>query len=199
MIVKLALEDASVGIDQGSVVTDKKALDERVGRMLEQHGQPLLVEQFIRGREFNVSLIETGGELRVLPISEIQFVDRDPAFWPIVTYDAKWKPGSRDYESTPPRYPANVSPGLAARLTKLAKRAFHLLDCRDYAGVDFRVRSPLKPYILEVNPNPDYSPTAGLSGGLTCAGITHAQFTVELVQAAFARGPRLEREIVLSS
>jgi len=88
---------------------------------------------------------------------------------------------------------------LAARLTKLAKRAFHLLGCRDYARVDFRVRSPLKPYILEVNPNPDYSPTAGLSGGLTCAGITHAQFTVELVQAAFARGPRLEREIVLSS
>ena len=44
-----------------------------------------------------------------------------------------------------------------------------------------------RPYILEVNPNPDFSPTAGLSGGLGSAGLTHAQFTVELVQRALAR------------
>ena len=45
-----------------------------------------------------------------------------------------------------------------------------------------------KPYILEVNPNPDFSPTAGLSGGLESAGIPHAQFTIELVQRAVSRG-----------
>ena len=198
VIVKPAFQDASVGLDQGSVVTDQFSLSERVAYLLDKFGPPVMVEEFVRGRELNVALVETP-DLHALPISEILFTDEDPNYWPIVTYEAKWKPGSRDYESTPPRYPANVSPGLATRLTKLAKRAFHLLGCRDYARVDFRVRSPLKPYILEVNPNPDYSPIAGLSGGLTCAGITHAQFTVELVQTAFARGPRLEREIVLSS
>ncbi len=186
VIVKPATQDASVGVDQGSVVTDQMRLSERVAYLLETYGPPVLVEQFVRGRELNVGLIEAP-DLRVLPISEILFTDADPDFWPIVTYDAKWKPGTRDYESTPPLYPAVVTPRLKEKLESLAKQAFRLLDCRDYARVDFRVRPGNRPFILEVNPNPDYSPLAGLSGGLGSAGLTHPQFTVELVQRALAR------------
>jgi D-alanine-D-alanine ligase len=186
VIVKPATQDASVGLDQGSVVTDQTSLNERVALLLEQYGPPVLVEQFIRGREFNVGLIEAP-DLRVLPPSEILFVDKGPDYWPIVTYDAKWKPGTHDYESTPPRYPATISPRLTERLSRLACQAYRLLGCRDYARVDFRCRGG-KPSILEVNPNPDFSPTAGLVGGLQSAGITHEQFTVELVRAALARG-----------
>jgi D-alanine-D-alanine ligase len=109
-----------------------------------------------------------------------------------VTYDAKWKPGSRDYEMTPPRYPAQVEPVLAERLQEVASKAFHLLGCRDYARFDFRVTPEGHPYLLEVNPNPDFSPTAGLSGGLMSAGLTHAQFTVDLVRQALARGGKTE-------
>jgi D-alanine-D-alanine ligase len=188
VIVKPANQDASVGLDQGSVVTDQKSLEVRVAYLLETYGGSVLVEQFIRGRELNVAVIEAP-DLRVLPISEILFVEKDPAFWPIVTYDAKWKPGSRDYEATPPCYPATVSPRLAEKLADLSMRAFRLLGCRDYARVDFRVRGS-KPYILEVNPNPCFAPSAGLAGGLKSAGISHAQFTVDLVQAALARGLR---------
>jgi D-alanine-D-alanine ligase len=187
VIVKPGEQDASVGLDQGSVVTNQHDLSQRVALLLERYGPPVLVEQFIRGREFNVGLIEAP-DLRVLPISEILFVDKDPDYWPIVTYDAKWKPGTRDYEATPPLYPATVTPRLAERVCDLARQAFRLLGCRDYARVDFRVRPGGKPYILEVNPNPDFSPTAGLAGGLGSAGLTHAQFTVDLVQAALARG-----------
>lgn len=186
VIVKPATQDASVGLDQGSVVTDQQRLQERVATLLETYGPPVLVEEFIHGRELNVALIEAP-DLRTLPISEVLFTDKDPTYWPIVTYDAKWRPGSRDYEATPPRYPAAVSPKLSQRLTALARQAFRLLGCRDYARVDFRVRPSGKPYILEVNPNPDFSPTAGLAGGLASAGITHAHFTVDLVQAALAR------------
>jgi D-alanine-D-alanine ligase len=186
VIVKPATQDASVGLDQGSVVKDQQRLEERVGYLLETYGPPVLVEQFIRGREFNVGVIEAP-DLRVLPVSEILFVDKDPDYWPIVTYDAKWKPGTRDYEATPPRYPATVPPRLRKKLETLAAQAFRLLGCRDYARVDYRVRPGGKPYILEVNPNPDFSPTAGLAGGLQSAGLTYAQFTVELVQRALAR------------
>jgi D-alanine-D-alanine ligase len=189
VIVKPAGQDASVGLDQGSVVTDQERLEARVAYLLQSYGPPVLVEQFVRGREFNVALIEAPA-LIVLPISEILFVDKDPDYWPIVTYDAKWKPGSRDYEATPPRYPADVSPKLAERLEVAARQAFKLLGCRDYARVDFRVRSSGRPYILEVNPNPDFSPTAGLTGALIAAGLTHAQFTVDLVRAALARGQK---------
>jgi D-alanine-D-alanine ligase len=186
VIVKPALEDASVGLDQGSVVTDQAALDQRVRHLLTTYGPPVLVEQFIRGREFNVGIIEAP-ELRVLPVSEVLFVEKDPAYWPIVTYDAKWKPGSHDYEATPPRYPAEIAPKLAERLGNLACQAYRLLGCRDYARVDFRVRPSGKPYLLEVNPNPDFSPTAGLAGGLVSAGLSHAEFSVALMRTALSR------------
>jgi D-alanine-D-alanine ligase len=187
VIVKPGAQDASVGLDQGSVVCNQTRLEERVAYLLDSYGPPILVEEFIRGREFNISVIEAP-DLMVLPPSEILFVDKDPDYWPIVTYDAKWKPGSRDYEATPPRYPARVSSRLAEKLASISEKAFRLLGCRDYARVDFRVRSGGKPFILEVNPNPDFSPTAGMAGGLASAGLTHAQFAVELVQRALARG-----------
>ena len=187
-IVKPAMQDGSVGLDQGSVVTDQlEAGGTGCATCWIAIGQPVLVEEFILGRELNVSLIESP-ELRVLPISEVCFVDADPNYWPIVTYDAKWKPGSRDFEATPPQYPAKVSPKLAKRLGALAVAAFRLLGCRDYARVDFRVRPSGKPYLLEVNPNPDFGPTAGLAGGLQSAGLTHAQFTLDLVRPALDRG-----------
>jgi D-alanine-D-alanine ligase len=189
VIVKPATQDASVGLDQGSVVTDAQKLKERVQLLLERYGPPVMVEQFIRGRELTVGLIEAP-ELQVLPVSEILFTEKDPSFWPIVTYDAKWNPGSRDYEATPPRYPADVSARLAKRLGTLAQQAFRLLGCRDYARVDFRVRPTGKPYILEVNPNPDFSPIAGFAAGLKAAGLTHAQYTVELVRNALARAAK---------
>jgi D-alanine-D-alanine ligase len=186
VIVKPALQDASIGLDQGSVVTDQDQLEQRVAFLLERFGPPVLVEEFIRGRELNVGVVQMP-ELMVLPISEILFVEEEPGYWPIVTYDAKWRPESRDYLATPPRYPAKVSPRLARRLADMAKEAFRLTGCRDYARVDFRVRLPGRPYILEVNPNPDFSPDAGLSGGLQSAGMTHAAFTVQLVKNALAR------------
>jgi D-alanine-D-alanine ligase len=189
VIVKPAQLDASVGLDQGSVVVNQEQLEQRVLRLLETYRQPVLVEEFIRGRELNVGLVEIP-ELTVLPISEILFVENKPGYWPIVTYDAKWRPDSEDYLATPPSYPAKVSPRLTQRLSTLASEAFRLTGCRDYARVDFRVRPSGKPYILEVNPNPDFSPEAGLSGGLKSAGISHAQFSVQLVWNAVARSPR---------
>jgi D-alanine-D-alanine ligase len=189
VIVKPANQDASIGLDQGSVVKDQERLDARVAALLESYGPPVLVEQFIRGREFNVGLVEAP-DLRVLPPSEILFTETDPDYWPIVTYDAKWKPDSRDYKATPPLYPAAVTPRLAEKLGDLARRAFHLLGCRDYARVDFRVRNG-KPYILEVNPNPCYLPSSGFETGLQSAGISHAEFTVLLVQAAFSRASKI--------
>jgi D-alanine-D-alanine ligase len=187
VIVKPANQDASVGLDQGSVVGDPLRLGERVAALLTAYGPPVLVEQYVPGRELNVGLIEAP-DLRALPASEILFRQEGPGYWPIVTYDAKWRPGSRDYEATPPRYPAEVAPRLRAKLAALACRAFRALGCRDYARVDFRVRPGGRPYILEVNPNPDFSPAAGLAGGLASAGLTHAQFTVQLVERALARG-----------
>jgi D-alanine-D-alanine ligase len=187
VIVKPAQEDASVGLDQGSVVVDLPALNDRVASLLKNYGPPVLVEEFIAGRELNVSMIEAP-KLRILPVSEVLFTRDGPGYWPIVTYDAKWRPGSRDYEATPPQYPANVDTGLAKALGKIARQAFRLLGCRDYARCDFRVRPSGEPYLLEVNPNPDFNDLAGLAGSLKSAGLTHAEFTKNLVKMALLRG-----------
>jgi len=189
VIVKPALLDASIGMDHGSVVSNRAQLEERVASLLDKYGPPVLVEEFIRGREFNVAVIEMP-QLMVLPISEILFVKSAPGYWPIVTYDAKWRPESEDYIATPPSCPAKLSPRLAKRLENIAIEAFRLTGCRDYARVDFRVRAPGRPYILEVNPNPDLSPEAGLSVALTAVGISHDQLLVQMVHNALARASR---------
>lgn len=186
VIVKPAREDASVGLDHHSVVTDRSRLDERVASLLGKYGPPVLVEQYIPGREFNVAIIETP-QLRVLPIAEIVFAKPEPGRWPIVTYAAKWAPGSHDDLATPPRCPADISPELNQMLGELAAQAFHLLGCRDYARVDLRVNPAGEPFILEVNPNPDFNPSAGLSGAITAAGLTHSQVTVQLIDNALGR------------
>src|SRR5262249_55476831 len=103
------------------------------------------------------------------------------------TYAGKWDPQSRDYQATPPCCPAELSPALAERLGTLAKRAFRLLGCRDYARVDFRVDAAGQPYLPEANPHPDFHPTAGFAAALTAAGVTHAQFAVDLVRNAVKR------------
>jgi D-alanine-D-alanine ligase len=186
VIVKPAAEDASVGLDQGSVVTNQDQLLHRVARLWERFGPPILVEQFIKGREFNVSVIENP-ERRVLPIAEILFEGDGPGFWPIVTYDAKWRPESRDYLATPPHCPADLNPQLAEQVADLASQAFQLFGCRQYARVDFRLSAQGQPYILEVNPNPDFNPTAGLTQALLAAGLSHSRFTLDLVRQALQR------------
>jgi D-alanine-D-alanine ligase len=181
LIVKTATEDASVGIDHQSVVSSQNELTNRVRWLLDRYPPPVLVEQFINGREFNVGVVEWP-KPRTLPISEIVFHSREPGRWPLVTYDAKWSVGSPDDLATVPHCPADVAPELARELERLALDAFTLLGCRQYARVDFRTNAAGEPFILEVNPNPDYHPDAGLTRALKVAGISHEEFTVGLVR-----------------
>ena len=186
VIVKPAQQDASVGLDQESVCTDQEQLEQRVQYVLETYGAPVLVEEFIHGREFNVALVELP-DLQYLPPSDIVFPEERPGCWPILTYDGKWKPESSDYEITPPKFPADISPRLAERLGNIAMQAYRLLGCKDYARVDFRMKPNGKPFILEVNPNPEISPDAGFAGCLGSAKIAHQDFIVRLIRHALHR------------
>jgi D-alanine-D-alanine ligase len=188
VIVKPAKQDASVGLDQESVCTNQYQLEQRVAYILETYGAPVLIEQYIPGREFNVALVELP-DLQALPPAEIEFKER-PGAWPILTYAGKWKRGSDEYESTPPKYPANITPRLAKKLAVVALKAYRLIGCRDYARVDFRVTADGKPYILEVNPNPEISDEAGFAGCLGSVHLPYREFIVRLIRHALARGPR---------
>lgn len=186
VIVKLACQDASVGIDQTSVCTNQEQLESRIQYLLEHYSPPILVEQYIPGREINVALLELP-ELQTLPPSEILFPEEKPGQWGILTYLGKWDPDHKEYVSSPPKYPAELAPELAEHLCELSRKAYRLLGCRDYARVDFRLRGET-PFILEVNPNPEISNTAGFAHALESAKIEYEDFILRLVEHARLRG-----------
>jgi D-alanine-D-alanine ligase len=192
-IVKPACLDASVGIEQASVVTSQEQLESRVAHVLGRYGLPALVEQFVRGREFHVYLIEeidpdTGSRsLRMLPPGEILFLERGPGYWPLYTYDAKWNTDTRDFRITPLKLPATLDPGQLERLERVAAAAFRLVGCRDYAGVDVRMTAGGKFMVLDVNPNPDVQ-SRSLCRGLEVIGRPPEQFVVDVVRSALSRG-----------
>jgi D-alanine-D-alanine ligase len=186
VIVKPAKQDASIGLAQESVCTNQLQLDQRVQYILGTYGPPVLIEEYVEGREFNVALLELPN-LEYLPPSEVIFPAVKPGSWSILTYDGKWKPGSYDYDMTPPMFPADVAPATARKLGRLAMRAYRLIGCRDYARVDFRMTRGGKPYILEVNPNPEISDHAGFTGCLVSAQVQHHELIVRLVRQALSR------------
>lgn len=190
-IVKPACQDASVGIEQGSVVTSQRELDDRVRYVLAAYGGPVLVERFVGGREFHVNLIEDGvrGDrpLVVLPLAEIGFEDVDPPRWPIYSYTAKWHENSAEHRAIALRAPVELPAAAMRQLRAIGERAFRLLQCRDYARLDVRMTADGAFHVLEVNPNP-YLNSMALVTGLKALGRTHEQMIVELALATAARG-----------
>jgi D-alanine-D-alanine ligase len=185
VIIKPAFRDASIGIDQQNVVTERIELDRQIARLSAEYGFPILVEEFIRGREISAAVVDWP-QVKMLPAVETLFVGRN-GDWPIATYDSKWRPGSQDYESTPLRYPAELAPQLAQRLAEIAEYAFRVLNCRDLVTVDFRITGDGTPYLLEVNPNPGMAPSPCLVHSFELAGIRYSDFLVQMVHAAKSR------------
>jgi D-alanine-D-alanine ligase len=203
VIVMPARQDGSVGIEQASVVPSQPQMEHRVGQIIERYGAPVLVEQFIRGREFHVTVIEPYNAdglpsvPMVLPLTEVVFEDKDPSVWPIYSFDAKWTVTSREYGTTPLTCPVALEPALHARLERLCGEAFRLLGCRDYARVDVRMTPEGEFYILEVNPNPFINSIAVIDG-LEALGRSHAGFLADLMRRALARRTRRAGEESIS-
>lgn len=189
VIVKPAREDASVGIDQGSVVTNDRDLRDRVDFILARYGPPALVERFIHGREIHASLCELGDtdDPTVLPFAEILFEKTETGRWPIYSYDAKWKETSRDHLLTPIDVPVPLPWDVTERLTRAAKKLYRLLGCRDFARVDARLTADGEVFVLECNPNPSIT-SLMLKYGLESANWTESRFLCHMARRAAARG-----------
>ncbi|HZZ72115.1 MAG TPA: hypothetical protein VFE24_07660 [Pirellulales bacterium] len=188
LFVKPAAEDASLGIDAASVVHELDALRRKAHELHERFG-PVLIEQYLPGREFNVSVVALP-HLEVLPLAEIEFLKDATHPWPIVTYDSKWVSDGAADRATPVRCPAHVAAPLADALRTLARFAFIAGGCRDYARIDLRTNDAGEPFILEINANPDIGPAAGFARALRAAGYRYQDFAEGLVSTAAARGAR---------
>ena len=181
-ICKPAAEDASIGVEQRSVVRTSRELTERVSSMLERWDE-VLVQQYVAGREVNVGVL---GEA-VLPIAEIDFGRMPKGMWRIVTYRSKWEDGSDEDVGSAPRCPARLPAALAAQLRKTAVPAWRIVGGAGYGRVDLRIDERGRPWILEVNANPDIAPTAGLARMAGVAGIDYGALVRQVCELALER------------
>lgn len=192
LIVKPALEDASGGIENDSVVRTHAELVARVCYVLSEFEQPALVEQYIAGREIHVAILGNH-DPEVLPLFEMRFMG-EPAEQPdewrphIVSYSGKWDPLSRDFYRLEPVCPAtDVDPQLEQLLGAMAVRAYRVTGCRDYARIDMRIAADGAPYILEVNPNPDLTDGSAFIMCALASGRSYVQILDEIIALAIDR------------
>lgn len=201
LIVKLVREDGSIGIAADAVVADRHALRYRVAHVLRRHRQPARVEEYIHGREFAVSLLETGaGELVALPVSEVEFRGLPEGAPRVLTYASKWEEHSTEYGNTVPQCPASIDAELAARLQATALAAAQALRLTGYGRVDLRLRDDGAVFVLEVNPNPDLNASAGFMRAARASGRSDGETISEILAAALRRhaaaGPAPDRPVL---
>ena len=184
-ITKPVSEDASIGMDDSSVVADFSQVPARVREQEALRKYRWFAEQFIEGREINVALIDGPGGPQVLPIPEIEFVDYPAGKPRIVGYAAKWQEDSFECRNTVRRFVDPVSEAaLCAELGSMSLQCWAIFQLRGYARVDFRVDAAGKPWVLEVNANPCIAPDAGFAAALEQAGISYADGIERIVAAA---------------
>ncbi|HEX9115339.1 MAG TPA: ATP-grasp domain-containing protein [Anaerolineae bacterium] len=194
LIVKPVHEDGSIGIGDDAVVQDAGALARKVAEVLQVYRQPALIEEYIDGREFSAAVIGNGDDLQIFPLGEILFAN-PPGAPRIVSFDAKWVPGSPAWEATQVGCPADLDPEIEAQIRAMAAQVCQVLGCRDYARVDFRLHDRSL-YVLEANPSPSLNPHgAGFISSAAAAGYSYAAVVNTILEAAIARQPVVVRPI----
>lgn len=187
LIVKPAREDASLGVEQGSVVYDYSQLAARVKHIFESFTPPILVEEFIAGKELHVSVLGNQSP-QVLPIIEFDFSALPENHPAIITYDVKWNPLDQAYHKVHAKCPAILPQDVEEEVRELSLQAYQATLCRDYARIDIRLSAAEVPYVLEINPNPDLTEGVSFMQSAERAGMSFSQTLSKIVDFALARG-----------
>jgi D-alanine-D-alanine ligase len=184
-IVKPRGEDASHGLSERSVVNEFASLEQQVADVSRFYGGQVLVEEFINGREFNVTVLGNNS-YTILPISEISY-SLPKGVPKILAFAAKWQPDSPYFQGTRVVCPAEIGAREREHIAQTALSAFRLLGCRGYARVDMRQDEAGQLNVIEVNPNPDISPGSGAVRQAEAAGMAYPQFIEKIVQLALEK------------
>jgi D-alanine-D-alanine ligase len=190
LIVKPPLEDGSLGVHRKSVVRDVKALLGQVGEIHEKYQQPVLIEQFVEGREFYVGVLGNA-HAEALPIVELDFSGLPDGQPRIASWEAKWGESGRgegeEFAGTRSVLASGLEEDLAKRTQQVAVDAFHALRLRDYARVDMRVTDGGDIYVLEVNPNCYLERESEFARSAASAGIKFDNLIARILELATAR------------
>jgi D-alanine-D-alanine ligase len=184
VIVKPPQEDASIGISERSVVHDLASLLRRIDELQDVYRSPVLVEEFVAGREFYVGVLGNA-HAEALPLVELEFVAAAEHGETVAGFDLKW---DRDREGeTRSIFPTDIPETLVQRMQHMALDAFHALRLRDYARVDLRLNERGAAFVIEVNPNCYLERGAEFARAAERTGIPYDALIERLVALAAAR------------
>ncbi len=186
VIVKPKREDGSIGIEFNAVAGSIKELMERIDALHADLDSPVLIEQYIEGREIYAAVLGND-PMTALPLVELDLAGV-PAGQPrIAGTEVKWERGTEAYQKTKLSVPAILPDELTTAIQETAVRACRALEIRDYARVDLRLCDDGSFYVLEVNPNPWLHTTAEFAMAAKDSGRDHGALIQEIVDLALAR------------
>jgi D-alanine-D-alanine ligase len=189
-IIKPVWEEGSLGLDEDCVYWGNNP--EFLTRLARTNPREFFVEEFIDGREFNLSVLAGENGPQVLPPAEIIFTNFPKDKPKVVGFTAKWNEDSFEYKNTTRTFNFPSSDDkLLETLKQLALDCWHTFSLNGYARVDFRVDEQAKPWVLEVNVNPCISPDSGFFAACGQAGIPFKEAVRRIVNDA----PGLTRKI----
>lgn len=193
LIMKPPQEDASLGITATSVVREIKDLLSRIHELQDEYQQPVLVEEFIDGREFYVGVL--GNEqAQALPVIELDFTGFPEDRPRIASWEAKWgedgEGSGAEYAGTKSVFPANLDDDLREKMQNVAVEAFNALRLRDYGRIDIRVSDEGEIYVIEVNPNCYLEQAAEFARAAKEGGLEYEALVGRILELATARYSR---------
>lgn len=197
VILKLTAEHSSIGIEATSVCFTEGEVRVRARHLLRRFRQPVLVEEFVQGREFYVSFF--GDPLVGLPLMEHTFEGAPEGGLNIRTFDMKWFSGPKQRKTridprwaapVPHRAPSSAWKGSLDDLAGTCARALTVCGARDWGRVDVRIDRGGVPMIIDVTPNTYLGPTAPCARAATVAGMTYDGFVASIAAGAWRRARR---------
>ncbi len=187
LIVKPANTDNSIGITQDSVVSNRKELKKQIAYVLGELKCPALIEEYLDGDEYDVSIIGNGDEVQVLPLSRTVFDKMPKGMWKIYPFDAKY--GGVDYKKyvTVERPPKNVNSKLLSLISEIALDTYSILDAHDYARIEVKLDQNNNPHVLELNPNPSINIPDCVPSVAKLMNIDYGEFLERIIDMAISR------------
>lgn len=186
VIVKPAREDGSIGIEFSAVVNSIRELMERMDWLHQHFDSPVLIEEYVEGREIYVGVLGND-KPEALPIIELDLSKLPEGTPRIAAAEVKWGKGTAAYRDTKSIIPTDLSDETIALAQQTAVAAYQALELRDYGRVDMRLQPDGRVAVIEVNPNPWLSSRAELAMAARKSGRTYPQLVEEIVELATAR------------
>jgi len=183
LFVKPVHEGSSKGITDNNLCWDRKQLRAQTDFLLRNYDQPVLVEEYLPGKEFTCAVLGNGDEATVLPIVGMNFESLPKGALPIYSFDAKfvWDRPEKPLEIF--QCPARITKELQASIEQVTLDAFRVLGCKDWARIDVRLDAAGRPNVLEVNPLPGILPDPADNSCLPKAARAAGIGYDELIQA----------------